>query len=191
MVDVAERERRLGARDVQDDQVVDRLRVRRTRPGRPRSGPRPARRVRASFWSPQSPSLAIAGPTPSLVPGRTRLGGGRKFVAAGRRSGRRRRRPEFRRNSSADSANEPCADVVAADDELGRRRQVEALEHRQLGHQARRRHQAVAMAAKPSVIVVPTPPKAPTNQRPTRRCVMSGTTCWFRRREADPNLVAG
>ena len=34
-----------------------------------------------------------------------------------------------------------------------------------------------SIAARPSVIVVPTPPNAPTNQSPTRRRVMLATTC--------------
>ena len=44
--------------------------------------------------------------------------------------------PELRRNSSADSANEVCPDVVAADHEGAEVGKRQALKQRQLRHQS-------------------------------------------------------
>ena len=61
------------------------------------------------------------------------------------------------------------ADIVAADDELGRHIQLEAVEEGQGGHQGGGVGQAAARAARPRAAVVPTPPKAPIIHKPTRR----------------------
>ena len=120
---VSRLERRLGAGDVQDDQVVDRL-------GLDERGHVGGDAVDGLSRGPRAASTVSPVPQPgdrparrrSCVPGRTRA------VAAVSSSWQAAihsawKTPEFRRNSSADSANDVCADIVAADDEIARLRQ--------------------------------------------------------------------
>ena len=141
-------------------------RTRRTRPGRRRCGPRPVAPSGAARLSPVGPvgrwparrrSSSPAGPAP-----RPRRGPRRR-----RRSTRRRRR----RNSAGIPRPIPerrLADIVAADDEVARLRQRQALEHRQLGDQPGAVRQPARHRREPERDRRADAPEAPTNQRPTR-----------------------
>ena len=119
--------------------------------------------------SPQLASRATAGLRPSLGPGRTRADGRVQVVAAGGDPRRRSKTPEdLPRNSSAESPKlvrriswppmtKSPGSGKASPSKIGSAVTRPVRSTRPLD-----------IADRPRVIVVPTPPNAPTNQRPTR-----------------------
>ena len=124
--------------------------------------------VRAGVRSPQSPIFEIAEPAPSFVPGRTRAevearSSRRASISSGSNT------PEFLRNSSALSRNEPSRmswPPITKSAGAGRLRP--SKRGRAVTNPVVSRR-PLAIAKRPRAIVVPTPPKAPINQSPTRR----------------------
>ena len=133
------------------------------------------RRVRAGLASAQSASRAMAGLRPSRGAGLTRAeAAARSSRQAAIQAGSKT--PELWRNSSAESPKVvrriswPPMTKSAGSGKGSSRNGGRAVTNPVRSASPR------AMAARPSVIVVPTPPNAPTNQSPTRRRVMLATT---------------
>ena len=151
--------------------------VRRTRPGRRRSDRRPGGRFQRLGFRPVSQAASPAGPR--RAEGRAGRGPRPRQDPRGRRRSRLGRRPRKScRNSSADSAECGLANLMAANHEVTGLRQRQVPETRVSPSPARcDRSGPVPSPPGPSVIVVPTPPNAPTNQSPTRRRIMLASIC--------------
>ena len=161
-----ERERRLGAGDVQDDQVVDRFGL--DERGQVGGDAVDGLRVRsgAARPPPVGPAGRPPGPAPSSIPA------GPAPRPRRARRGTRRSSPARRRPSCAGTprpiGERGLADVVAADHEIARLRQRQALEQRQLGHQTGAVGQPPGHRRQPQRDRRADASECSTNQRPTR-----------------------
>ena len=165
-VDVGQLERGLGAGDVQDDQVVERFGLLEGRQVGRDAVDCLANRLMGPGRAPVGELRdGLAGPEMRSRDARV------QWLRPDRPCRRRAslsRRPRMLAEFLGRFGEGSRSDVVAADHEIAGIGKRQACEHGQFGYEARAVGQAAAMAASPTVIAVPTPPKAPTNQRPTR-----------------------